>query len=524
MADYDIVIVGSGINSLVAGALLSRKGNKVCILERNDWLGGCIKTAELTLPGYHHDVYSSWHPLFVTSPGYAELGDELHAEGLEYVNTPKPTAVVLPDGRDFVFKASREDNVATLKGFSEAQAKAYERGMADVEQNAELLFGLLGADIRTFGVLKMMLRTLWRSGFQNMWDLGGTAMESCRKWLDSSFEDDEIKAVLAPWILHAGFGPEDTFSGLMGKIVAFSLEQVGMPVAKGGNKNLVNAFVKIIEKHDGKLLTGKHVEQVLLDGKKARGVRLAGGEEITAAKGVICNVTPTQLYGSLLQSAEVPAEVQQQAADYQYGNSCMQIHLALDGVPQWHDSALNDVAMVHLTPGLDGVSKAVNEARRGLLPETATVVVGQPTALDPSRAPEGKAIIWIQLQELPWQVKGDAAEAIDVPADGMWNDALKEAYSERIIERLAQHMPGLRDLILQKVVLSPRDLQEANINLVNGDPYSGACSMDQFMAWRPLKSTPNHKTPFDKLYHIGASTHPGPGLGGVSGYIVAQQF
>jgi phytoene dehydrogenase-like protein len=150
------------------------------------------------------------------------------------------------------------------------------------------------------------------------------------------------------------------------------------------------------------------------------------------------------------------------------------------------------------------------------------VVVGQPTALDPSRAPQGKGILWLQLQELPWHIKGDAAGSISAPGDGHWNDDLKNAYADRIVGRLARHIPGLHELILRREVFSPKDLNDNNINLVQGDPYSGACSIDQFLAWRPLKAAPNHKTPVGNLYHIGASTHPGPGLAGSSGYIVSQ--
>lgn len=524
MAEFDIVIVGSGINSLVAGALLSRKGHKVCILERNDWLGGCIKTGEITQPGFHHDVFSGWHPLFVTSPAYGELADELHAHGLEYVNTAKPTGAILPDGRNFILGTSRQDNLEALARFSDGQVEAYKRGMADIENHADLIFGLLSTDIRSLRLVRMLLRTLWKSGIRDTWKLGGIAMENCRKWLEAGFEDEEIKACLAPWILHTGLGPEDSLSGLMCKLVAFSLEQAGMPIVKGGSSNLVAAFARLIESHGGVLTTGRDVKRILVSGGKARGVKTADGEEVMARKGVICNVTPQQLYGSLLGEAPVPEPVREESSRFEYGNSCMQIHLALDSKPEWWNRELDDVAMVHLTPGLDGVSKAVNEARRGFLPEEATVVVGQPTVLDPDRAPPGKAILWLQLQELPWRVKGDAAGKIRIPDDGRWNDPLKNAYADRIVERLSRYIPGLRDLILQRTVLSPRDLQESNINLVQGDPYSGACSMDQFMAWRPLKSTTNHKTPFKRLYHIGASTHPGPGLAGTSGYIVSGYF
>jgi phytoene dehydrogenase-like protein len=173
---------------------------------------------------------------------------------------------------------------------------------------------------------------------------------------------------------------------------------------------------------------------------------------------------------------------------------------------------------VHLTPGLDGVSRAVNEAVRGLLPAEATVVVGQPLTLDPSRAPEGRGLLWVQLQELPWHVKGDAAGELDV-GDGTWTEELRERYADRIQARIAKHVPNLESALLQRVSLSPADLQAANVNLVHGDPYGGALSLDQSFLWRAP-----HRTPVPGVWHVGASTHPGPGLGGGSGALVAQQL
>ena len=197
----------------------------------------------------------------------------------------------------------------------------------------------------------------------------------------------------------------------------------------------------------------------------------------------------------------------------------MQIHFALSEPPRWEgDERLGRTAIVHLTSGLDGVSRAVNEALRGLLPAEATVVVGQPLTIDPSRAPDGKGILWVQLQELPWRIKGDAAGELDV-GDGTWTEDLRERYADRIQARIAQHVPNLESALLRRVSLSPADLQAANVNLVNGDPYGGALSLDQSFLWRSP-----HRTRVDGVWHVGASTHPGPGLGGGSGALVAAQL
>jgi phytoene dehydrogenase-like protein len=202
----------------------------------------------------------------------------------------------------------------------------------------------------------------------------------------------------------------------------------------------------------------------------------------------------------------------------------MQIHYALSEPPRWDgDERLVRSAIVHLTPGLDGVSRAVNEADRGLLPAEATVVVGQPLTIDASRAPDGAGLLWIQLQELPWQVKGDAAGELDA-GDGTWSETLRERYADRIQQRLARHIPNLEPALRRRVVLSPADLQAANVNLERGDPYSGSLALDQNFLWRPFAQQPGHATPVRGLFHIGASTWPGPGLGGGSGTLVARQL
>ena len=260
-------------------------------------------------------------------------------------------------------------------------------------------------------------------------------------------------------------------------------------------------------------------ELVVFRDGRAAGVELRNGDVIRAPI-VVCNVTPTQLYGRLL--GNVPPALAAQARRFRYGRSEMQIHFALSEPAAWEgDGRLAKTAIVHLTPGLDGVSRAVNEADRGLLPAEATVVCGQPLSIDPSRAPEGTGILWIQLQELPWHVKGDAAGEIDV-ADGTWTAVLRERYADRIQARLARHVTNLEQALLDRTVLSPADLERANVNLVNGDPYGGSLALDQNFLWRPLGGAPGHRTFVEGVWHVGASTHPGPGLGAGSGTIVAD--
>lgn len=517
----DTLIVGSGINSLVCAALLARSGRKVRVLERAGVLGGCIRTDELTLPGLRHDTLSTAHPLFLVGPAYAALGKALHDAGLEYCNTESPTGVLLPDGRHLVLSTSRQTNRERFDAALAGDGAAYAAALDEVAAQAPLVFSLLGNELWRLGTARTLAATAWKQGAHNLSGFFGQSLTPARAWLAQAFGSGLPGALLAPWVLHCGLGPDAPLSALMAKVVAFSLEAVGMPLVKGGNANTVRAFERLIRDAGGELETGADVERVLIERGQAVGVRLADGRELRA-RDVICNVTPTQLYQRLLEPAQVPAEIAAQARQWRYGKGNLQIHLALSAPPQWPDAALDRVGYLHLTSGPDAVSRAVNEAERGLLPAEPTICVAQPTALDPSRAPQGHHILWIQLPECPREPVGDAAGLIEVPRGGRWTTALREAYADRVIERLARQVPNLKSSLLARSVLSPADLEGLNMNLVGGDPYGGDCSLDQSFLWRPLRAARNHQTHVRHLWHIGASTHPGPGLGGGSGFHVAK--
>jgi phytoene dehydrogenase-like protein len=516
--DFDFVIVGSGINALVCAALLGKRGHRVCVLERNDRIGGCIRTEECTLPGFRHDVFSQWYPLFVLSPGYAELGDDLQRHGLEFAHTDRPTAALLPDNSGFVLQRDRAMNVAAMNALAAGDGDRYAAAMGFVEDNAELTFATLGEELWRWRYAKTVAKTLFKQGPRRFAGNLAQFAASARHWLARDFAAPAVQACFAPWVLHAGLSPDAAFSAHMAKVICFSLEAAGTPVVVGGSDHLLAAFAGLFATLDVEVKLDADVAAVTVEDGIARGVTCADGQTIAATRAVICSTTPAQLYTRLLAGQPLPDDVVRDVANFRHGLSDMQIHLALDSAPRWHNPAMNDVAMVHVTPGTDGVSRAVNEATRGLLPDAATIVVGQPCALDPSRAPAGKSILWLQLQELPAVILGDARGEIDVPVDGCWTETVRERYADRIIDRLSAHIPNLREAIIGRRVFSPADLEAANVNLVGGDPYGGDCHLDQFLLWRPLPSTKNHATPFERLYHIGASTHPGPGLGGGSGY------
>ncbi|MGK7396123.1 MAG: phytoene desaturase family protein [Candidatus Cyclobacteriaceae bacterium M3_2C_046] len=517
MEKYDVVIIGSGINSLTAAAFLAKKGKSVLVLEKNDYLGGCIKTAELTVPGFKHDVFSGFHPLFVSGPAYASLKEDLDQAGLTYQSATFPTGVLLPDNQSALLHQDMQQNIDHFNQISAGDGNRLPLYLETVQEHLDLAMGVLGKELWSWDGSKMAMKSLFSMGGSDLISFTGKLLPSVRKELDHYFESPLIKALLAPWVLHAGMGTEDAGSSFMNKVVVSTLQQVGNPVPLGGGDQLVKSLVQVINSHGGILKTNHEVQSVWAEHEKVRGVITAQGK--IEAEYVLANTTPTQLFGELLKEYQVPDQIKKEVAGYQYGLADMQIHLALDKPPAWPDPQLNETAIVHLTSGLDGVSRAVNEATRGLLPDQATIVVGQPGAADTSRMPSGKWIIWIQLQELPAFPTGDARGEINV--SGSWREDIKIAYADRIIERLEAQLPGFKKSIAGKSILSPADLSAANPNLVQGDPYSGKATLDQFLFWRPLPSLRGHGTPIKNLYQIGASTHPGPGLAGTSGYLVA---
>ena len=506
------MIIGAGINGLVAAALLARKGKRVLVLERSDRVGGCMRTEEITVPGFHHDVMAATFVLFLTSPAHAELGEDLAKHGLEFCHGAVPTGVLRPDGSALVLTMDRAANVVAFNARAAGDGDQHARDVGGIEADAPFLFALLGGPLWSWTTGKLMLRQAWSRGLVGLKAWMGQALIPARGWLETSYSSPDVQALLAPWVLHTGLTPESTYSGQMGRVIAFALEAAGAPVVKGGSGAAAEAFRRLIESHGGEVRTGAEVSDILVENGRAYGV-VVDGQKISAAE-VIASVAPGQLYDTLLGQPET-------ARGYRHGRGNFQLHFALDAAPDWAADGVEDVALLHLTDGLDAVSKSANEAERGMLPETPTICVGQPTRLDPTRCPEGKAILWLQIPDAPRVIKGDAKG--EITPNG-WDEATREAFADRIEAILAGHIRNWDQIKLQRRAYSPADLEAININLVGGDPYGGYCGIDQFFVWRPFTGSRDTQTEIRNLHHIGASTHPGPGLGGGSGYNLAKRL
>ncbi|WP_417267693.1 phytoene desaturase family protein [Celeribacter baekdonensis] len=517
-ASTDIAIIGTGINALVAGALLAKSGKRVAMFEREAVAGGCMRSETLA-EGVTYDPLATTFVLWVTGAAHGALGADLARHGVEFCATDTPTGVLLPDGRALTYKMDRAANMAAFDAVHRGDGAQLGADLDAFAADAELLFGLMGGDPWSKSTAKLLGKEAWKRKPHGLAATMGGALQSMRGWLETSFEDELTRALWAPWCLHAGLGPEAAFSGQMGQVIGFALEAAGAPIVKGGAANMVRGLIAIIEENGGTLRTSAEVSEILISNGKATGLKLSNGETIKAGK-LLASVTPHQLYDRLAPSPKHRDNLRK----YKYGKGNFQLHYLLNGPVKWTTPGLDQVQLLHITPGLDAVSKAGNEAERGMLPDVPTICVGQPTAADPSRAPEGQTVLWLQLPEAPRSVKGDARGEITVPADGQWTEALRETFADRVEAILSQHIDGFKDQIVTRRAISPADLEGYNMNLVGGDPYGGACALDQFFLWRPFADTLRHDSGIKNLYHIGASTHPGPGLSGGSGFLTAKEL
>jgi phytoene dehydrogenase-like protein len=516
----DVIVIGSGHNGLVAAAYLARAGLSVEVLERNPVAGGAVASEELTEPGLIHDTFSSWHPLFKLSGAYAELGQELHARGLEYCESvDETTANVLGDGSATI---AYRDPAKTAESFDPRDRAAYLAEIDGFGATIETVGQLLGTELYSADAAKLAFSLGRKLGVRGGLEFVSHVLSSGRSWLEIRFQGREVGDLYAPWSLHTGIPPDGAGSAFQILAIAGSVHAVGLPVVKGGAVNFVRAFERLIYDHGGQVRTGVEVQRILTGNGRATGV-IAGGDEILARRAVIANTTPTQVYGRLLSQGAAPREAVAQAASFRYSpRAGMQIHVALTEPLRWRDSRLDRVPIVHLSGGLGSVALACAQASAGLLPAEPTVVVGQPTVVDPSRATGGRGILWIQLQQVPYEPSGDAAGEIDT-GDGTWTEELQSAFVERVLGRLEAQVENWPSARGRTVALSPVELERRNPNLVRGDIYSGDCELGQSYLWRPMPGFGSHATPVEHLFLCGASTYPGPGLGAASGRIVAQR-
>ncbi|HEY2052877.1 MAG TPA: NAD(P)/FAD-dependent oxidoreductase [Solirubrobacterales bacterium] len=516
---YDAVIVGGGHNGLVAAAYLARAGFEVLLVERNAEVGGAVASAEATAPGFVHDLYATNMNLFMGSAVFAELGDELAAQGLEFAGTDKPYSSVFPDGKSLRVFQDRARTREAIAAHDAADAEGWDRLAAAYDRFAPSLFELYGTQLSSLAALRPLASTVRAHGARGTAELARLLLGTTRDLGDRYFHSEEIKALIAAWGMHIDFGPDVAFGALFPFLETFTDMDNGMAVVAGGASNLPRALAAVAEAAGAEIRTSAPVTKILAEGGVASGVELADGERIGARRAVIANLTPAPLTALLPEDA-AGAATREALAGYTYGPATMVVHAALSGPVPWAAGPeLAEWGYIHIGPYVRDMAQTYTDAQNGVLPVDPLLIVGQTSAVDPTRAPGDGAVLWVQVRMLPPHIRGDRADTI---AATTWDEA-KVPYADRVLDKLERYAPGVKDRVLDWRVLGPDDLEAANPNLVGGDSVGGSHHLAQNAVLRPTPGAAA-RLPLKNLMMVGAGIWPGAGVNAVSGRLVANRL
>lgn len=464
-SDYDCVVIGSGPNGLAAAIEMARAGRSVLVVEGHSTPGGGMRSEELTLPGYVHDVCSAVHPMSVASPFMKGL--PLADFGLEFLHPEIALAHPLEDGGAAVMHRSLDDTVAGLG----RDGAAYRRLFAPLVRDADMLFGdLLGPP----GFPKHPLAV---AGF------GLRALPSAQSLARGWFSTEPARALFAGNAAHSVMPLDRPLTSAVGLMLMVAGHAAGWPVARGGSGSIARAMVGYLQSLGGEVVCGWRVKSLA---------------ELPANRSVIFDTGPAALAD--IAGDRLPEDFRKRLRRFRYGPGVCKIDYALSEPVPWTAQACRRAGTVHVGGMLDEVIKAERDPWIGRHSEKPFVLAAQQSLCDPSRAPEGKHTLWAYAH-VPNGSDEDVSAAIEAQ-----------------IERFA---PGFRDCVLVRSVRTASQFESYNPNLVGGDVTGGANSWTQLLT-RPVVRWRPHTTPDRGLFLCSASTPPGAGVHGMGGYWAAK--
>jgi phytoene dehydrogenase-like protein len=462
---HDAVVVGAGPNGLAAAITLARAGRSVLVVEGKETIGGGTRSAELTLPGYVHDVCSAIHPLGVASPFFRDL--PLADHGLEWVFPPAAIAHPLDDGSAILVQRSVAATAAQLGG----DAAAYRR-----------LMGPLAADWRN--VLGEMLGPLRLPRHPlSMVRFGLPALLPAATLAKLLFRDERARAVFAGMAVHAMLPLERPATAAFGLMLGILAHAVGWPMARGGSQRIADALAAHLRSLGGEILTDRPIERM---------------DDLPPARAILFDVTPRQL--EKIAGDRLPAPYRRKLGGYRYGPGVFKLDYALDSPVPWSATECLQAGTVHLGGTLDEIAASERAVWRGEHPERPYVLFVQQTLFDPTRAPAGKHTAWAYCH-VPHSSTVDMTGRIEAQ-----------------IERFA---PGFRDHILARSTRTTDEMAAYNPNYVGGDINGGVQDLRQLYT-RPVASLNPYATPASGMFLCSSSTPPGGGVHGMCGYFAAQ--
>jgi len=462
----DAIVVGSGPNGLTAAIMLARAGLKTVLREAQATIGGGLRSSELTLPGFTHDVCSAVHPLALSSPVFRTL--PLADFGLEWVQPPAALAHPLDGGKAVMLERSPDATAAALGAGGRDWLKLH---AAFAEAWEELSGDVLSPPVR-FPKHPILMA---RFGLQALRTAVGLAR--------GALHGTEARALFAGNAAHSFLPLETPGTAAFGLLLSVAGHAVGWPIARGGSQRLADALAGYFRSLGGEIQIDAPVERL---------------DEVRGARVVILDLTPRQIVR--IGGATLPEGYRRALERYRYGAAAFKLDWALDGPVPWSAPECARAATVHLGGTLEEVAASEAAPARGEVNDRPFVLLVQPTLFDPSRAPAGKHIAWAYCH-VPNGCTMDLTDRI-----------------ERQVERFA---PGFRDRVLARSVITPADFERRNANLVGGDISGGMMDLRQVFA-RPVPSLTPYRTPLRGVYLCSASTPPGGGAHGMGGYHAAK--
>jgi phytoene dehydrogenase-like protein len=459
------IVVGAGPNGLAAAIELARSGVSVRVLEAADVVGGGSRSAELTLPGFVHDVCSAIHPLGVASPFFRTL--PLAEHGLEWIEPPAALAHPFDDGTAVVLERSRD---AAVTGLGEDDAR-WRRLFAPLARDAEPLL----EDVLAPPHLPRHPLLLARFGARAA--LPATALARL------SFRGPKARGVFAGLAAHSMLRLERPPSAAFGLMLGLLAHSVGWPLPRGGSQRLADALASYLRSLGGEIETGRRVDSLA---------------ELGDTRPVLLDVTPRGLLA--VAGERLPARYRRALERYRYGPGVFKVDWALDGPIPWRAEECARAATVHLGATLEEIAASEAAAVRGEVVERPYVLLAQQSLFDPTRAPDGRHTAWAYCH-VPHGSTVDMIERIEAQ-----------------VERFA---PGFRERILARSALGPADLERYNENYVGGDINGGAAILSQLFT-RPVARISPYTTPLPGVFLCSASTPPGGGVHGMCGYHAAR--